>query len=400
MLVLAGMFLGFIMLGIGEKKRHRRNLSLIPVRVHVNGTRGKSTVTRLIAAGLRAGGRRVVAKTTGTAARLILPDGSEKAVARRGPANIREQLAVVAEAARLGADTLVVECMAVQPELQRVSEAEFMRSTVGVITNVRPDHLDVMGPRLSDVARNLAWTIPTGSTVFTAEGEADMLSILEREAHRRGSTLVAVPSGTAPAGFVRDFAYRMFPDNLALALAVCQHLGVPPAVAYQGMCAAQPDPGVLRVFRWPAKDRSWLCVNAFAANDPVSTAAVLSTLPPASGPLVYLVNLRPDRPQRTLQYATLVGGAEVDQVVVVGAQRKLFARLAVWRGVAPERLLLPPQRSAADVMAALCPGPGTLVGIGNIAGLGQELVELWEREGEVLHGSHLWLGGAPQFSRA
>lgn len=400
MLVLAGVFLGFIMLGIWEKKRHRRNLALIPVRVHVNGTRGKSTVTRLIAAGLRAGGRRVVAKTTGTAPRLILPDGGERAVVRQGPGNIREQMAVVGEAARLGADTLVVECMAVQPELQRVSETEFIRATVGVITNVRPDHLDVMGPRLNDVARNLAWTIPAGKTVFTAEGEADMLGILQREAHRRKSTLVAVAPTAAPADFARDFAYLMLPDNLALALAVCQHLGVPPAVAYRGMRAAQPDPGVLRVFRWPAQERAWLCVNAFAANDPVSTAALLSMLRPAPGRLVYLVNLRPDRPQRTLQYATLVGRAKTDQVVVLGAQRRLFARLAVWRGVPPERLLLPPQRSAADIMAVLGPGPGTLVGIGNVAGLGQELVELWEREGEVVHGSHVRLGGAPQSSHA
>ena len=34
--------------------------------VHVNGTRGKSTVSRLIEAGLREGGMRVFCKTTGT----------------------------------------------------------------------------------------------------------------------------------------------------------------------------------------------------------------------------------------------------------------------------------------------------------------------------------------------
>ena len=33
--------------------------------IHVNGTRGKSTVSRLIEAGLRAGGLRVFCKTTG-----------------------------------------------------------------------------------------------------------------------------------------------------------------------------------------------------------------------------------------------------------------------------------------------------------------------------------------------
>src|SRR5436190_20852696 len=58
--------------------RHRRTLRTIPVRIHVAGTRGKSTTTRLIAAALRAGGRCVVAKTTGAEPRLILPDGRDQ----------------------------------------------------------------------------------------------------------------------------------------------------------------------------------------------------------------------------------------------------------------------------------------------------------------------------------
>src|SRR5258708_1222581 len=93
--------------------RHRRNLRAIPVRIHVAGTRGKSTTTRLIAAGLRADGLRVVAKTTGTEPRLIVPDGSEVAWPRRGPPSVREQTQFFAEAVRLRADAAVVGCMAV-----------------------------------------------------------------------------------------------------------------------------------------------------------------------------------------------------------------------------------------------------------------------------------------------
>src|SRR5260370_24235129 len=81
--------------------RHRRNLRAIPVRIHVAGTRGKSTTTRLIAAGLRAGGLRVVAKTTGTEPRLIRPDGSEVAWPPRRPPSAREPTRVLAKAVRL-----------------------------------------------------------------------------------------------------------------------------------------------------------------------------------------------------------------------------------------------------------------------------------------------------------
>ena len=109
---------------------HERRLRRIPIRIHVNGTRGKSTTTRLIAAGLRAGGHRVIAKTTGTLPRIILEDGSEIPVRRRGRATIREQMATIALAARRQADAVVLECMAVHPELQWVSERRMVRSTV------------------------------------------------------------------------------------------------------------------------------------------------------------------------------------------------------------------------------------------------------------------------------
>ena len=36
--------------GFLESARHRRRLDQIPIRIHVNGTRGKSSVARLIAA--------------------------------------------------------------------------------------------------------------------------------------------------------------------------------------------------------------------------------------------------------------------------------------------------------------------------------------------------------------
>ncbi|TFH29311.1 MAG: poly-gamma-glutamate synthase PgsB, partial [Myxococcales bacterium] len=64
-------------MGALELILHRRRLKKIPIRIHVNGTRGKTSVTRLIAAGLREAGIRCVAKTTGTVPRFILPNGRE-----------------------------------------------------------------------------------------------------------------------------------------------------------------------------------------------------------------------------------------------------------------------------------------------------------------------------------
>ena len=81
--------------GLVEQRGHHRRLASIPERVVVNGIRGKSSITRLCAGALRGGGLRTVAKTTGTAARFVLPDGTEEPVHRKfGLANIVEQIAV------------------------------------------------------------------------------------------------------------------------------------------------------------------------------------------------------------------------------------------------------------------------------------------------------------------
>src|SRR6058998_3737786 len=92
--------------GAWEYSRHQRNINAIPIRVMVNGTRGKSSVTRLIAAGLRSGGIKTLGKTTGTKPRLIYPNGSEVAIIRPGKANIIEQRMVFSKAVALGVEAL------------------------------------------------------------------------------------------------------------------------------------------------------------------------------------------------------------------------------------------------------------------------------------------------------
>jgi len=67
-----------------EAALFRRSPKKIPFRIAVSGIRGKSSLTRLIAAGLRLAGLRVLAKTTGSRPVIIYPDGHEREIRRRG----------------------------------------------------------------------------------------------------------------------------------------------------------------------------------------------------------------------------------------------------------------------------------------------------------------------------
>ncbi len=290
-----------------EENSHRHNLMSIGLRIHVNGTRGKSSVTRLIAAGLRAGGRRVVAKTTGSAARIVLPDGAEQPLARRGPANIRELISFIKTAARLEADTVVVECMAVRPELQWFSEHRLLKSHIGVITNVRYDHEDVMGQGLASIAAGLVNTVPAGGQLVVGTAALPLLEAAGAAAIAR--TVCAAAENTVPAECLRGFDYEVIAENVALALKVCELAGVDRATAIRGMRQALPDSGNLTVRYFSIGGKTVRLINALAANDPQSTLLLWGKYAGHSGPeTVIVLNCRADRKYRTLQLCRALCG--------------------------------------------------------------------------------------------
>jgi poly-gamma-glutamate synthase PgsB/CapB len=363
-----------------------RNLASIPIRIHVNGTRGKSSVVRLIAAAMRAHGIEVFAKTTGTLARLIAADGTELPVYRPGCTSVLEQLRIVSVAAREGAGAIVLECMALQPGLQSICELKMIRSTHGVISNAWPDHLDVMGPGVRDVALALAGTTPVGGMLFTTERE--QLPIFEDACLDRDSQLIAV--GQDEIDSIQDeeierFSYLEHKENVALALAVTRALGIPRSVALEGMLRAQPDVGALREFEVDFFGRRVVFVSGFAANDPISTERVWRlTLDrhPEVGRRIMVINCRLDRPERSRQIGeALSGWPRADRYLLVGTGTYALARTAVAAGLPPNALVSLEGKSAPYVfeeIVGVCGRSAVVMGSGNTAGVGLDLLRLFQ----------------------
>ncbi|MEO0324649.1 MAG: poly-gamma-glutamate synthase PgsB [Myxococcota bacterium] len=376
---------GFVILWLAiEALRHRAALRRIPVRIHVNGTRGKSSVTRLLAAGLRAGGHRTVAKTTGTLARVLLPAGRELPVYRPLGANVREQIRIVRFAARAEADVLVVECMALQPILQWLSERMFVRATHGVITNARPDHLDVMGPGGDDVARALAGMMPVGGLCVTAEeARRDVLALAAKD---RGCRLVALRADDVAQvsdAVLAGFGHIEHRENVAVALALCEALDVPRQTALEGMWAATPDPGALTFDQVDFFGRRIVFANAFAANDPESSERIWNLCLarfPSFAPIA-LFNCRPDRADRSRQLGqALPRWHEPQHVIAAGLGTGFFARAAVAAGYDASALTRVERTDPREVFERViehCGDATLVVGLGNIGGLGLELVRLF-----------------------
>lgn len=383
--MLAGLALLLIGLGVAEFIAHQRALHSIPIRIHVNGTRGKSSVVRLIAAGLRAGGIKTCAKTTGTLARMILPEGQERPVFRPARANVLEQVRIVRSAAQFGAEALIIECMALQPYLQWLSEARFVQATHGIITNARADHLEVMGPTERDVCLALCGMIPPKAALYTAERK--WLPLMSECVADREARLIAIGEesvGQITPADLAGFKYTEHPDNLALALRVCTDLGVDRQQALEGMWAATPDPGAMTEHRITFFGRQICFINGFAANDPESTLQIwklAQTSHPECTTRIVVLNCRADRSHRSRQLGAASVDWEADQIVIVGSGTYVFGKAAIEAGVSPERLsYAEDQRVDAvfETLMGLSSRQTLIMGLGNIGGIGLSMVRYFK----------------------
>ncbi len=384
MLILVLIVVAIVAVLAAESLLHRRSRGKIPVRIHVNGIRGKSSVVRLIAAGLREGGIRTWAKVTGTLPNLVDEVGLDIPIVRGSPASIIEQRAVTAEAAAAGVQALVLECMALEPAFQRAEES-LLKPTIGVITNVRLDHEEVFGSSLLDIALGLSNTVPNRGALVTTDGEG--VPVLREAAARRRTSLVVVDTTDLPDSLVEGFSYIEHKENVALALAVCQQVGVPPAVALRGMRACQGDPGALRIFAQTWAGKTLYFINAMAANDPQSTQFLFERMvsaPGHVGSLLMLVNSRKDRPLRSRQLGRLLVSLYADRYFLMGDDSNTVLKEALRAGLAPERLERLEAPSAHEVLSRLYSSideQGTVFAIGNTAGLGLRVASLFTSPG-------------------
>ncbi len=391
MLVIGLLVTFMITYGVIEFVTHRNRVRSIPIRIHVNGTRGKSSVTRLIAAGLRAGGVRTMAKVTGTKPRIINQHGLEVPIIRLHPVNIIEQIKVFRFFSRFRPKAVVVECMAVQPAYQWMCEHRFVHSTVGVMTNVRHDHTLEMGATLEKIANSLANTIPVKAPMFMDEPNAEIKGVFEGRAKPLESDIHYSAESSVSIEDMRRFSYIEHPSNVALALSVCEHLGVDRETALSGMAQAFPDPGALRVFTVQRDGKTLHFLNAMAANDPESTLMTwqrIQELYPNPGKRVLLLNTRADRFTRSVQLVEMIGTSiDFDRLVSMGESTDMLTPHLRRYGIPAEKVRkigLRKSQEIFDILFEEVGEEGFVFGCGNAGHGGLEVAELFRlrsREG-------------------
>lgn len=377
-LVLIFLFFSYF---IFEKIKNDGNRKRIKYLIHVNGIRGKSTVSRLIDAGLREAGFKVFTKITGTSPRIIDTAGVEKEILRKGKANIREQIKAINWACKDGAEILILECMAVNPEFQKITEEKILKADIAVITNVREDHLDEMGENLSEIAKSLANTIPQKGKLITAA--ENYFDFFKKEAEKKCSQVFLVDENKIEDK--KEYEKIDFPINVALALETCKQLYVDEKILLKGMKKYKKDSGVLKIYHLKINDKKIFFINAMAANDPDSTEIILEKIKKdrywRENKKILLLNNRKDRISRAEQHVKLIKKIEnqFDEIIIFGENRNLLKKMVLKENISSGKVSLKKDSRFLNEITE----NSLIFAIGNICGRGKELVEFFESREEI-----------------
>lgn len=316
-----------IIVGIIENYIHEDNLKNIDLKIHVNGTRGKSSITRLIAGALREAGYKTIAKTTGTQPRLIDENGDERTINRWGIPRIVEQMKIISKISKKEPDAVVMECMAISPEMQWITENKMIKSDIGIISNVRLDHTDKMGDTLEEIAETLALSIPAEGELVTAD--QDFYQYFKTTANEKNTNTLLANADELSDDYIKNFDYPVYKENIACALQVSRHLNIEDEIAIRGMQKAEPDPGTLRFFQYSINNKNVYLINAFAANDYISTLKTWNKWKEwyefneyKNLPIIGVYNNRSDRSFRLKKLAELRKNINFEELIIMN--NKLF----------------------------------------------------------------------------
>ena len=312
-------------------------------RVLVTGSRGKSSIVRLLHAAMTAQGFNSYARITGVVPRELRPDGI-RSISRSAGAHVGEMRWWLG---RLPADAkgIVLENSAISAEFQGLA-GRWLQPDITVLSNTVADHQEVWGPGSDGAATVLAAGIPKhGKVIIPSDcaGNAHLQNLLF---HRHCEIVVAEPA--------RVVGQKFYRTNLGLALATIEQLGLETEAALQTMQTVGPDTYDFRVADCDGAELAM----AFSANDIASTRALFDSLNWSASETRVLYNHRADRPGRFKSFIGWLSNASWRDVHIIGDKPRNCPGVARFKNI----------KTTQDLLQSFKPGD-RIFGCGNFAGL-------------------------------
>jgi len=277
-----------------------KRLEKIPIRILVTGSRGKSSIVRLLSAALSGYGLSVMGRITGVLPRE-LNGRKECLILRSGPGTV-EEMRWWLSSLPLGLDAVVMENSAVAPELQPLAW-NWLRPGCTVLTNVRPDHEEVWGRGEEMASLALCSAIGEGPVVlpFSVAEKTFVSQIL----YEQGCILHPCPDGET-----------FSEGHLSIVKETCRLFGLEADKCAAFAAALPPDIADFNVFR----EGEGCLASAFSANDPESTESLFLSLGWKREETTVLYNSRKDRIGRLRSFASWFSGFPWKRVLIAGSR--------------------------------------------------------------------------------
>lgn len=357
MVVAFVVFILLLLLAFLEAFMHKRNLKSVPLRILVNGTRGKTTIVRLLAAALNESGIRTLGRTTGSDTEIIYPDGRIERVIRKRNARVYELISFFRIANREKVSCVVVECMALQSENQRAIRDKLVCPTDVIISNTYVDHVPEMGNTRESTAEVLAQSIPRNARLYVTEDFYD--NIDARINH-------------IDIDFGKNQAYENInPISLAICKAFLEDKNIDVRSLDNAIASFVPDQGLLR----PLYTRNnTIFVPDFSVNDLTCMKEDIAKWAKEYGKVSVIFNNRRDREYRIflIEKAIIANSDVVDSVYAIGDYKKKVAR-RLSRKIDAKVLAV----SINELYDIIGSSSGEVfISLGNIHGSGEELIAM------------------------
>ena len=272
-------------------------------RILVAGSRGKSSVARLLHTSMNAQGLNTYARITGVVPRELGPLGI-RSISRSAGAHV-EEMRWWLRRVPVSAGGIVLENSAISAEFQSLA-GRWLRPDVTVLTNTLPDHQELWGTSSASAAEVLVAGIPkTTRLVLPIELGSDeyLVELLNR---RHCELTFSEPAIEAGQG------YRAV--NTGLALTTLECLGFERASALEAMLDMPPDRYDFHVARCGGAELAM----AFSANDITSTRNLFRSLTWSKAETRIIYNHRADRPGRFKSFVEWLGQSHWREVLIIG----------------------------------------------------------------------------------
>ena len=291
---------------------------------------------------------------------IIDTNGIEKKIKRLGPANIYEQLKIMRQAKKESAQILILECMAVNPELQLISQRDIVQGDLSVITNVRYDHIYEMGAELEQIAEALCAVIPKKGKLFTAEDEF--------------FNLIAKKCGAVNSTAIKCSPTDKYDANKTIAREIALHLGLSDEEIDKGFENVISDFGSQHLYKLKNNnDENIAFLNLFSANDPISSIQRANSVIGEYDNFAFIYNHRADRPERLQLFSEHFFTRYPASTVYLTGENKWLAKKILGKNNSLNLI------SAKSLANCLNVAENTLlIGIGNIKGAGLKIIEALE----------------------